>query len=363
MSNGAKLIRVKEAKNTDAILCLAGKNSSFEGGFIETENSHPTGIVQLGHPSTTGVTFSSERWRFSNCHLKGVKSSGNIAIYIPSGQVSRGDIANYFGTVENISVVEVDIGVLITELSNAHTFINLVFDNIISSSYVFRGAYGCSIFGGFVNRGGSGFIGVKLLDRTVGSNHHSTRNSIYGFGVEPNSLGMAAKSILVEANCTDNDINIMDNTSGDPDIRNPNNIINVRKVVSFPRVQITTNRSSTGTVSENAEVSAYKVSMLATRYGALIEVKVACHNPQGAPCGGGYAIFSLRREDGGPVVTEVNRVNSPFGVSIMPCTISGNDVFIRIKGVNNGTGTTYHYFSEASILVDNAAAVDFRPLS
>lgn len=257
---GARFLRKSaNSSSTDAIVLLRDSYSQWDGGIIETQNNHPNGIVQLGHENTTTSNWNALYWKFQNVRLIGGQIAGNIGIYIPNSHVALGiSVANYFGAVENVSILNSDIGVFVPEISNAHYFSNVRFFNMISAAYRLRGAYGCSVFGGILHTSTNGVVGVQLLNRTVGTDHHSESNSFCGFAIEP---------------------------------------------------------------------------------------------------GGSVGTFLISRVGGGATVTELTRNTTASGVTLQPCTVSGNDVLVRVAGFNNGTGTSYNDTAEVSVVVDNFAAV------
>lgn len=371
------LRKSEETSNTDAIILLKDSYSRWDGGKIETQNNHPTGIVQLGHENTSTSDWNSLYWKMSNVNLTGQQVSGNVGIFVPSSQVTIGNrCANYFGAIENVSIYNSDVGVLLTEIANAHHFSNVSFWNMISAAYKLRGVYACSVFGGFLHTSSNGVVGVWLMNRTVGTDHHSEANNFYGFGVEPR--GEASKGLVIESACTRNDINILDNTSGGSTIGNFNNNINTKSQLAFrggqyndvnvtdslvlklgatQQIQNRLTKGVSGTVAENATATAATVTLNSSRYSAVVQVTVAGRNAAGLPNGGGTGTFLISRVDGGATVTELARNTTASGVLLQPCTVSGNSVNIRVSGFNNGTGTTYNYTAEISAVVENFAAV------
>ncbi|SNR94038.1 hypothetical protein SAMN05880556_101668 [Azospirillum sp. RU38E] len=374
---GARLFRPAGSTNTDALVLLRDNYSQWDGGKIETLVNHPNGIVQLGHENATSSNWNSLYWKFQNVNLIGKQAAGNVGIYIPNSQVTLGSAyANYFGAVENVSILNSDVGIFLPEISNAHHFSNVSFWNMMSAAYKLRGVYACSVFGGFLHTSLNGVIGVWLMNRTVGTDHHSESNSFYGFGIEPG--GASSRALVIESACARNDINISDNTSGGSTIGNLNNNINTKAQLVFrggqyndvsvldslvvrpgavQRQQNRLTKSYNGTVAEAATATAANVTLNSGRYSAIVQVTVTGRSAAGLPNGGGLGTFAITRVDGGVSVTELSRNNSGSGVILQPCITSGNTVSVRVSGFNNGTGTSYNYTAEVSVVVENFDAI------
>ena len=191
---------------TGPVIELLGNYGSFDGGFGEilSENTSPRGVVCLGHRDTSGVltTGNGLYWTFSNVDVR-CKTNASapaadscVGVYIPSSQPTLGSsYANYFGTVSNVRVYDAGTAFWLTDISNAHTFVNCTVDFFWYYAWRLNGAYGNTIYGGFLNgcqqNGGFGiFLGNKLNPSApYAASHQSNNNNIFGIAMELYTTG------------------------------------------------------------------------------------------------------------------------------------------------------------------------------
>jgi len=227
LTHGALLKRfAKHSGNTDAVVRVLGNRAWLSGGRIVTENSHPYGIVTLGHADSTKDTrYNATHWHFGDCWIEGRQAKGNVAIWIPNAQAAHKSIeyANYFGHVQNIAIRGSDIGVLLDEVSNAHRFYGVLFSHLISSAWELRGAYANQVFGGFLHQSRDGVVAIRLRNTSNDRYHDSIYNSFFGFGIEPGGDKSAAYQI--ESRCRRNTLILQNNSPGKVIDRNGDNFI------------------------------------------------------------------------------------------------------------------------------------------
>ena len=199
MTAGTKLQRLSAYSATQGpVIALLGNYGHFDGGFgeIASENPSPRGVVALGQQDVTGG-INGLYWSFVNCDVRcktyaTVPTSGaTVGVYIPSSQPNSGsNSANYFGTVSNVRVFEASIAYFLTDIANAHTFVNCSIDFFWHYGWYLRGAYGNTIYGGFINgclqNGGYAvYLGNKQLpSATYAATHQSSNNNIFGISIE-----------------------------------------------------------------------------------------------------------------------------------------------------------------------------------
>lgn len=223
LSKGAWLVRRDaHSSSTDPVVYVLGERSELRGGLIYTEKACPNGLVCLGHASTSDNSDAT-RWRFTDCDLSMQSNDGDIGIYVPSGQVTYPERANYFGTIQNINIFGGDIQIYLPELSNAHNISNVQFWNGKRVGVRLRGAYGNNIRGLFFHWSSQdGYIGVELQNQLdPGGQHHSSFNKISHFTVETSRDN--DRSLVIESSCELNHIDLGSNVVAGYTIDNPNN--------------------------------------------------------------------------------------------------------------------------------------------
>lgn len=204
----------KHSKSAEPVLRLLGRRSRFSGGQIVTENPHPQGIVTLGHESDDkSVSYNANDWYFGHTTIRGTNAPGNVGIWIPNSQDARhpdASASNYFGFIEDTTIIGADIGVLLTEVANAHRFFGVLFWNIGGAAWELRGAYGNQIIGGFLHRSKNGVVGIRLKSSRTKNYHPSMQNSFIGFGIEPG--GRKSSGYSIDSDCKNNTLFVQDNT-------------------------------------------------------------------------------------------------------------------------------------------------------
>ena len=217
----------KYSKSTEPVVRLLGRRSRFSGGQIVTENAHPQGVVTLGHESDDkSVNYNANDWYFGHTTIRGVNAPGNIGVWIPNSQDARhpdASASNYFGFVEDTTIIGADIGVLLTEVANAHRFFGVLFWNIGGAAWELRGAYGNQIIGGFLHRSKDGVVGIRLKSSRTKNYHPSMQNSFIGFGIEPG--GKQSSGYSIESDCKNNTLFVQDNTHKQGQDKNGQNYV------------------------------------------------------------------------------------------------------------------------------------------
>jgi hypothetical protein len=204
MSAGTKLQRLSAYSAAQGpVVALLGNYGHFDGGFgeISSENDSPRGVVALGQQDVTGGT-NGLYWSFSNCDVRcknyvtAPVSGATVGVYIPSSQPNSGsNSANYFGTVSNVRVFSASIAYLLTDIVNAHTFVNCTIDAFWHYGWYLRGAYGNTIYGGFINgclqNGGYAiYLGNKQYPSApYAASSQSSNNNIFGVTMELYTTG------------------------------------------------------------------------------------------------------------------------------------------------------------------------------
>lgn len=187
------------------VIELVGNYGHFDGGMGElmSQNDSPRGVVVLGQRDTNTLsTGNGLFWSFANCdvrckeYVSAPTVAATIGVYIPSAQPSKGsNYANYFGTVSNVRVYGASISYWLTDAVNAHTFVNCTVEFFWDYAWRLNGAYGNTIYGGFINgcyqNGGYGvYLGNKLSPSApYAASHQSNNNNIFGMTMELYSSG------------------------------------------------------------------------------------------------------------------------------------------------------------------------------
>lgn len=369
-SGGATIKRL--GAKTDALLLLKGEYTKWHGGAFQTLNNHPNGIVQLGHENATTSRWNAFYWQFTKVNLFGVQASGNVGIYVPSTQLAGGGFANYFGTIRDVTVFGSDVGTFLPEFSNGHQIFNVSFYNMITYGHKLRGAYGNTIQGGFLHTSTNGVVGLGLLNHVAGSGHDSVNNQILGYGCEPG--GATSKAVVVESGCSRNTVLMNGNVAGTNTISNTDNDINTHFQTSFRggnyylmnivpagdfisqgthQVGYRKNYRISGSVAENVTKTFATVTIGAANRGAIVEVKIAGRATGVLNPGGGVGVWRIHRLSfGGAVSTNLSLNTAAAGVILSDTTVTGNNVNLRVKGFNAGTGTTFNFTAEVVVISD-----------
>jgi hypothetical protein len=355
--NEGKLIRTTDSAAVTPVLYLKGSYTTFNGGTIETENNHASGIVVLGHESIAS-TYNALYWNFRNVDLFGKQVAGNIGISIVSAQPYVGaSAANYFGNISNISVKGSDIGVKLTEIANGHNFSGVSFWNMITSGYQLVGSYGNSIFGGFLHTSTNGVIGVQLLNETAAYAHDSDANQLFGFHVEPG--GAASKSLYIDDACEGNFVYLNNNVAGGHTILNDNNFFfspnadnqfSEARTVKFGTIYTNTRfetdetkeyRSSGTGLDENTSYDMFSVT-LSDKRSAIVELSLTYYNNTLDKKEDIHQVWSLSRSGAVTTVNSLSGGSAGAGLTAHAFTTAVPAVF-SITTFNNGTSTTGNY--------------------
>ena len=182
------------------VIELIGNCGHFDGGFGElmTQNNSPRGVACLGHADQTSSNYNGLYWNFENCDIRTKDFTGlspaagdGVGVFIPSSQPLLGSsYANYFGTVSNVRVFDATTAFHLTDLANAHTFVNCFVDFFWFYAYRLNGAYGNTFYGGFINgckqNGGTAiYLGNKLNPAyPYASTLQSSNNNFFGMAIE-----------------------------------------------------------------------------------------------------------------------------------------------------------------------------------
>lgn len=226
LSRGATLHRNSAySASTLPVVYVLDSYSELRGGRILTDNASPDGAVVLGHLNNSD-NRNVWNWRFLDVDVQGNNSTGSIGWAIPSGQVTYPSIVNYFGTVSNINTKGFDIGCKLFELANAHNCNNLHFWQCKTANISLRGAY-ANNFNNMFFHGGTqnGCVGIQILDRLLGTDHHSSSNTFTGWTCETG--GASDLAFTVGDNCTDNTLIGHSNVGGGWIIGNYSNTLMV----------------------------------------------------------------------------------------------------------------------------------------
>lgn len=192
--------------NTGPIIELLGDYGVFDGGFgtLVTENNSARGVICLGQRDQNTLSSGNGLfWTFCNCHVQCKSFAGTtpaegdaIGVFIPSAQPTKGsNYANYYGTVSNVRVFNATIAYYLTDMVNAHTFVNCAVEFFWYYAWKLNGAYGNSVYGGFINgcyRNGG--VAVYLGNQTLplapfASSHQSIYNNFFGLTTELYTTG------------------------------------------------------------------------------------------------------------------------------------------------------------------------------
>lgn len=182
LSPGAHLIRKSQFSSSTAPVVLLSNNYAtlVGGGWVESENNSPRGIICVGPPALT--TVRNINWaRIDGIKIKGVSTdSDNVGLNLDSSEppspAGAGGGSTYNGSFSNLVIREVAVGVKINPICNAHTFNSIFFYTLTRYSYWSIGNSENSYFGGFTHLS-HGVTVIKL--EGVGY------NLFYGVQAEP----------------------------------------------------------------------------------------------------------------------------------------------------------------------------------
>lgn len=352
------------SSSTEPVVNVRHTRAAFVGGEVATENSHAEGVVRLGHDSTA-ATYTTTKWRFTDCIVRGVQAAGNVGVSLVCAQsINAANPANYFGHVSNITVLGADVGVQCEEYANAHTFVNVLFWNCITAGYRFYGAYGNCVQGGFVHTGSAGITGVILADSRVGSPlHHSDSNFVIGLGVEPAASG--AFGYRIAANCQRNFVQLSANVAGGNEILNKNNtVLNAfstsyfqrNNVHSFGRLEVLdrlqsdrhTERygSATG-IAEGAVTTVAEITVPG-RNNMIVKLDLCVNNASLDRELAASLVYSLKNIGGTLTATQLSGDTNGAGATVSWDT-TASPAKLRFTTFNNGTSSTYNASWRVSI--------------
>lgn len=222
MEKAATLRRMRSKTfSTVPVLYVIDSYSECNGGFVKTDNNAPEGIVILGHRSVSDDR-NAWYWRFTDMDVEG--NGYGWGWVIPSGQVLYPMNANYFGTIANVTMKNVDFGCLLFENANAHNISNLHFWLCRSTCIWVRGGYANHFSNVFFHGGAAdGCIGIYLVNKTVGPYTESEQNTFVGFTCETG--GLNDKAFVIGSLCTGNVLIGTSNVAGGYTIGNFDNHI------------------------------------------------------------------------------------------------------------------------------------------
>jgi hypothetical protein len=283
---GATLVRKAAAASTSPVVKLLGSYGVFDanGGFVISEKDSPTGVVVLGHENHTTSNYNAVYWTFKNVQIIGNVTSANagsftayqsVGVYIPSSQPNIGSSAvNYFGVVENVHCSGVTAGLWMTDGVNGHTLYNYRTRGFSHFGIILNGAYGNTIYGGFmeVNYLDSK-IGIKLDTKLYpaapfASTLQSMYNQIAGFNME--FSGVSMQGLNISALCQGNNVTFNWNAVGTAIVDNDgfNNIIESREQL-FTRVG-TSRLTGVGSAAQTVDIFPFDAGFTNTGMGMTV---------------------------------------------------------------------------------------------
>ena len=187
LSPGATLHRLSTGPTTPVLECVH-TNATCSGGIVQDDADSPNGAVVGGATSNSDNT-NAEWWSISNMTIKAQTNAGDIALALWSGQYTYPSTASsYLWHVHNLNIHGGDIGVLLADYVNAGVIIDINFWQQVSCAYKLQGAYGNTIFGGFIHTHWSaGLVGLCMSAPTAPSTNYTTKNTIIGVSDESGS--------------------------------------------------------------------------------------------------------------------------------------------------------------------------------
>lgn len=202
MTGSTKLKRLAAHSSAQGpVIEFVGNYGHFDGAFGEilSENISPRGVVVLGQRDQNLLsTGNGLYWSFVNCDIRCKDTGGAepsvgsvVGVFIPSAQPFKGsNYANYFGNVTNVRVFSAGTAFWLTDIANAHTFVNCTVDAFWHYAWLLNGAYGNTIYGGFINGCQKDYgRGITLDNKAYptapyAASHQSNNNNIYGMTME-----------------------------------------------------------------------------------------------------------------------------------------------------------------------------------
>ena len=269
----ATLIRTSAgSSSTDPVIELLGGYGVFDGnnGFLVSENNSPRGVAVLGHSNHTSSNYNAIYLQFKNVNIVGNVTVGtaatfnaydSVGVYVPSSQPNLGSNAvNYFGSVENVHVTGVSTGLYMTDLANGYTLYNFRVRGFSHRGVVLAGAYGNTIYGGFMELCylASGGIGIYLATKNYpsapsASSLESMYNNIYGITMElTNVVGLQ-----FDANCSANTIQYAWNSTGTELLDNDGNNTILAKLKTITNELRTDKVTGIGAVAQTVDIAPY----------------------------------------------------------------------------------------------------------
>lgn len=230
----SQITRTAASASTEPVIYVLDSFSELRGGQVMSNNASPNGVVCLGHMSATD-NRNAWNWRFHDCRVIAQNNAGDIAVHVPSGQVTYPSKANYFGFISNIAIYGGDIGLLLAEQANAHNISNLQFWHQSTACLRLRGAYGNNISNFFCHESAAnGCIGVHLANKTA-STQESTWNDITGFTVETGNP--SDRSVVIDSNALANRVIGGSNVGGGYTKNNDNNFVVISSQLKQPSIE------------------------------------------------------------------------------------------------------------------------------
>lgn len=248
MTAATKLQRLSaHSASVGPVIELLGNYGHFDGGFGElmTQNNSPRGVACLGQADQTTSNYNGLYWNFENCDVRAKDFTGlspaagdGVGVFIPSSQPLLGSsYVNYFGTVSNVRVFDATTGFHLTDLANAHTFVNCFVDFFWFYGYRLNGAYGNTFYGGFINgckqNGGTAILLSNKINPAYpfASALQSSSNNFFGMTIElytstNNGVQIDAGSGSPLQECAHNFCQINWNSSGNAFVDNTSGATN-----------------------------------------------------------------------------------------------------------------------------------------
>jgi hypothetical protein len=156
VSFGAHLIRMSaHSGSTDPVVVLASPYATLiGGGWVESENNSPHGVVLVG--PRTPTTITNIIWtRIDGIKIKGTSADENNTGLALETTEKGGDQnpggTNYNGSFSNLVIQFVSVGVKVNPIVNGHTFSNIFFYSIKRYSYWAVGNSENTFYGGFTH--------------------------------------------------------------------------------------------------------------------------------------------------------------------------------------------------------------------
>lgn len=374
-SPNATLQRFKKySDKTTPVFSLNGNFTESTSGRFISENASPNGVIVLGHNDINN-RINALWWKCMHPFVQGTPEVDSIGIHIPSAQAYEGiNYANYFGYVENPIIRNVNEGIVMAEIANAHTIIAPQFYMCTEAALSFYGAYGNTILGGFVHTCPDGVIGINMRDRRTGKDHNSQNNFISGLNIEAG--GSRSRSLYIDNGCTGNIVKGIGNMAGGSTVLNKNNewdmwytsgiatkwynglaldsddyILNSERVVTLNKAGM-----------ESQSIDFFRITPQ-FRKGCTLDIDVI-PNMKSLERGGTsrYVVSSFKSSVGADFEILSELVSTRHG-AILEVRREGDDIIVGAKLYNNGTGTKGDVTLRVKVLTQETVRDTIEPLT